>query len=106
VSRNAGDIPPQVGEGVTVIYDPSRPREAKVKIGSTLRFRPKMLVVAEVGALFVVPISLIVLCLADLANYPVAPSQLTGSGSSVVPAFLLLNLAHSAPLSCPSDTCL
>ena len=48
------NIPPRVGEEVTVIYDPSRPQEAKVTVGSTLRFRPKMLVVVGVAALFVV----------------------------------------------------
>jgi hypothetical protein len=48
------NIPPRVGEEVTVIYEPSRPQEAKVTVGSTLRFRPKMLVVAGVAALFVV----------------------------------------------------
>jgi hypothetical protein len=48
------NIPPRVGEEVTVIYDPSRPQEAKVTVGSTLRFRPKMLVVGRVAALFVV----------------------------------------------------
>ena len=48
------NIPPRVGEEVTVIYDPSRPQEARVTVGSTLRFRPKMLVVAGVAALFAV----------------------------------------------------
>ena len=53
------NIPPRVGEEVTVIYDPLRPQEAKVTVGSTLRFRPKMLVVAGVAALFVVLIPFI-----------------------------------------------
>jgi hypothetical protein len=48
------NIPPRVGEEVTVIYDSSCPQEARVTVGSTLRFRPKMLLVAGVAALFVV----------------------------------------------------
>ena len=48
------NIPPRVGEEVTVINDPLHPQEAKVTVGSTLRFRPKVLVVAGVAALFVV----------------------------------------------------
>jgi hypothetical protein len=57
------NIPPRVGEEVTVIYDPLRPREAKVTIGSTLRFRPRMFVVAGVAALFVVVVPFIVFVL-------------------------------------------
>ena len=54
------NIPPRVGEEVTVIYDPSRPQEAKVTVGSTLRFRPKMFVVAGVAALFVVVVPFVI----------------------------------------------
>ena len=57
------NIPPRVGEEVTVIYDPLRPQEAKVTIGSTLRFRPRMFVVAGVAALFVVVVPFIVFVL-------------------------------------------
>ena len=53
------NVPPQVGEEVTVIYDPLRPQEARVTIGSTLRFRPKLLVVVGVAALFVVVVPFI-----------------------------------------------
>ena len=54
------NIPPRVGEEVTVTYDPLRPQEAKVTVGSTLRFRPKMFVVAGVAALFVVLVPFII----------------------------------------------
>ncbi len=57
------NIPPRVGEEVTVIYDPSRPQEAKVTVGSTLWLRPKMFVVAVVAALFVVLVPFIVFIL-------------------------------------------
>jgi hypothetical protein len=60
------NIPPRVGEEVTVIYDPSRPHEARVTVGSTLRFRPRILVVAVVAALFVVLVPFIAFVLLHL----------------------------------------
>lgn len=44
------NVPPQVGDEVTVIYDPVRPEEAKVALGSMFRFNPKALLV--VGGIF------------------------------------------------------
>jgi hypothetical protein len=44
------NAPPQVGNEVTVIYDPARPEEAKVALGSMFRIDPKALLV--VGAIF------------------------------------------------------
>ena len=44
------NVPPQVGDEVTVIYDPVRPEEAKVPFGSMFRFNPKALLV--VGGIF------------------------------------------------------
>lgn len=42
--------PPKVGDEVTVTYDPARPEDAKVALGSVFRFDPKALLVA--GAVF------------------------------------------------------
>ncbi len=44
------NAPPQVGDEVTVLYDPTRPEEAKVALGSMFRFSPKAFAVA--GAIF------------------------------------------------------
>lgn len=44
------NAPPRVGDEVTVIYDPARPEEARVALGSMFRFSRKALVVA--GAIF------------------------------------------------------
>ncbi len=44
------NAPPRVGDEVTVLYDPERPEEAKVALGSMFRFNPKALLV--VGAIF------------------------------------------------------
>ncbi|CAA9438541.1 MAG: hypothetical protein AVDCRST_MAG22-3874 [uncultured Rubrobacteraceae bacterium] len=44
------NAPPRVGDEVTVIYDPARPEEAKVALGSMFRINPKALLVA--GAIF------------------------------------------------------
>ena len=44
------NAPPRVGDQVTVIYDPARPEEAKVALGSMFRFDPKALLV--VGGIF------------------------------------------------------
>lgn len=44
------NVPPRVGDEVTVIYDPMRPEEAKVALRSMFRFSPKAF--AVVGAIF------------------------------------------------------
>jgi uncharacterized protein DUF3592 len=44
------DAPPRVWNEVTVIYDPARPAEAKVTLGSMFRVDPQALLV--VGAIF------------------------------------------------------
>ncbi len=35
------NVPPGVGDEVTIIYDPARPEEAKVALGSMFKFNPK-----------------------------------------------------------------
>ena len=50
-NRLGSNAPPRVGEEVTVVYDPARPEEAKLALGSMFRFNPKALLV--VGAIFV-----------------------------------------------------
>lgn len=49
-SKLGSNTPPRVGDEVTVIYDPTRPEEAKIALGSMFRFSPKALAVA--GAIF------------------------------------------------------
>ncbi len=44
------NAPPRVGDQVTVIYDPARPVEAMVALGSLFKFEPKALLV--VGGIF------------------------------------------------------
>lgn len=44
------NVPPGIGEQVTVFYEPERPQEARLSLGSTLRFNPRYLLVA--GAIF------------------------------------------------------
>ena len=44
------NAPPRVGDQVTVIYDPGRPEDARVTLGSAFRINPKALLV--VGAIF------------------------------------------------------
>lgn len=44
------NVPPKVGEEVTVRYDPSRPEAARVAVGSAIRPNPKVLLIA--GAIF------------------------------------------------------
>jgi hypothetical protein len=44
------NVPPAVGEQVTVFYEPERPQEARLSLGSTVRFNPRLLLVA--GAIF------------------------------------------------------
>lgn len=50
-NKFGSNAPPKVGDEVTVIYDPERPEEAKVALGSMWRVDPKALLV--VGAIFV-----------------------------------------------------
>ena len=49
-NKVGSNAPPRVGDQVTVIYDPARPEEAKVALGSMFRFDPKALLV--VGGIF------------------------------------------------------
>ena len=49
-NRLGSNAPPRVGEEVTVVYDPARPEEAKVALGSMFRINPKALLIA--GAIF------------------------------------------------------
>jgi len=44
------NAPPRVGDEVTILYDPARPEEAEVALGSMFRFDPKALLV--VGGIF------------------------------------------------------
>ncbi len=53
-SRTGGNTPPRVGEEVTVVYDPLRPEEAGLTLGSTIRFRPQTFVIVGVLALGIV----------------------------------------------------
>lgn len=50
-SGSGSNVPPGIGEEVAVIYDPLRPEEAKLPLGSTVRFRPRTLLVAGALAL-------------------------------------------------------
>jgi hypothetical protein len=50
-----------VGDQVTVIYDPARPQEAKVALGSMFSFNPKALLVA--GGIFLAAMALFFLLL-------------------------------------------
>ncbi len=49
-NKIGSNAPPKVGDQVTVIYDPARPEEAKVTLGSMFRFDPRALLV--VGGVF------------------------------------------------------
>jgi len=49
-NKVGSNAPPRVGDEVTVIYDPARPEEAEVALGSMFRFSPKALLVA--GGIF------------------------------------------------------
>jgi hypothetical protein len=53
-SATGSNMAPKVGEEVTVLYDPLRPEEAKLSLGSTFRFRSQTFVIVGVLALFVV----------------------------------------------------
>jgi hypothetical protein len=62
-SATGSNVPPKVGEEVTVLYDPLRPEEAKLTLGSTLRFRSQALMVAGVLAIFVVVVPMMIFIL-------------------------------------------
>ncbi len=47
------NIPPKVGEEVEVFYDPSRPEEARIPVGSALRLKKWHFIIA--AAIFAVP---------------------------------------------------
>lgn len=49
-NKIGSNAPPKVGDEVTVIYDPARPEEAKVALGSIFKIDPKALLV--VGGIF------------------------------------------------------
>lgn len=48
------NVPPRVGEEVTVVYDPLRPEKARITVGSAIRFRPQAFVIAGALALGIV----------------------------------------------------
>jgi hypothetical protein len=56
------NVPPRVGDEVTVIYDPAWPEEAKVALGSMFRFNPKALLV--VGGIFLAAMAFFLLFVA------------------------------------------
>src|ERR671910_1113911 len=53
------NAPPKVGEEVTVYYDPERPEDAKVSLGST--FRPNLKLLAVVFGVFLGGVALMFL---------------------------------------------
>ena len=53
------NAPPKVGEEVTVYYDPERPEEAKLSLGST--FRPNLKLLAVVFGVFLGGVALMFL---------------------------------------------
>ena len=53
------NAPPKVGDEVTVYYDPERPEDAKLSLGST--FRPNLKVLAVVGVIFLGVVALMFL---------------------------------------------
>ena len=58
-SKVGSNAPPKVGEEVTVYYDPERPEDAKLSLGST--FRPNLKVLAVVFGIFVAVMALMFL---------------------------------------------
>ena len=56
------NAPPRVGDEVTILYDPARPEEAKVALGSMFRFNPKALLV--VGGIFLAAMTFFLLYVA------------------------------------------
>lgn len=55
---------PGVGDQVTVFYDPERPEDAKLALGSAFKIKPKMLLIA--GAIFLGGMFFLILCLVAL----------------------------------------
>jgi hypothetical protein len=53
------NAPPKVGEEVTVYYDPERPEDAKLSLGST--FRPNLKLLPVVFGIFVAVVALMFL---------------------------------------------
>ena len=49
-NKVGSNAPPKVGDQVTVVYDPARPGEAKVALGSMFKIDPRALLV--VGGIF------------------------------------------------------
>jgi hypothetical protein len=45
-SKTGTNAPPQVGDEVTVYYDPERPEEASIAFASAFKFNPKVALVA------------------------------------------------------------
>jgi hypothetical protein len=60
-SEVGSNAPPKVGEEVTVYYDPDRPEDAKLSLGST--FRPNLKLLAIVLGVFVAAMVLMFLLL-------------------------------------------
>ena len=58
-SKVGSNAPPKVGEEVTVYYDPERPEDAKLSLGST--FRPNLKLLAVVFGIFVAVMALMFL---------------------------------------------
>lgn len=59
-SELGSNVPPKVGEEVTVFYDPSRPEVgARIPVGSAMRFRKWHFIIAAV--IFAVPAAFFVL---------------------------------------------
>ena len=56
------NVPPGVGDQVTVIYDPAWPEEAKVALGSMFRFNPRALLI--VGGIFLAAMAFFLLFVA------------------------------------------
>ena len=50
LSKTGSNAPPKVGDEVTVYYDPERPEEAKLSLGST--FRPNLKLLPVVFGVF------------------------------------------------------
>ncbi len=49
-NKVGSNAPPKVGDQVTVVYDPARPEEAKVALGSMFKIDPRALLI--VGGIF------------------------------------------------------
>jgi hypothetical protein len=58
-SEVGSNAPPKVGEEVTVYYDPERPEDAKLSLGST--FRPNLKLLGVVFGVFVAVMALMLL---------------------------------------------